>query len=210
MSRKKWELKHQTIEWLFLYFTAGITTHSWHNKMATHVILLHADGFLSLMRVTAVLIPTPVPVHVWDLVVPTLCSPTPRITIKQGGTKTVSMNNLISSFVYFPVEMGGRSSHVSWIYIYLCNRYISPFSLWVETPIQWQVVLQSRFCDMWQIGVFLRTFFSTKTTDRHRVLHSYVLCMYHVYSHSTHWLVNNLLLSIDEYLILLNFIIICK
>jgi hypothetical protein len=152
----------------------------------------------------------PVPVHVWDLVVPTLCSPTPRITIKQGGTKTVSMNNLISSFVYFPVEMGGRSSHVSWIYIYLCNRYISPFSLWVETPIQWQVVLQSRFCDMWQIGVFLRTFFSTKTTDRHRVLHSYVLCMYHVYSHSTHWLVNNLLLSIDEYLILLNFIIICK
>jgi hypothetical protein len=59
------------------------------------------------MRVTVVLIPTPVPVHVWDLVVPTLCSPTPRITIKQGGTKTVSMNNLISSFVYFPVEMGG-------------------------------------------------------------------------------------------------------
>ena len=46
----------------------------------------------------------------------------------------------------------------SWIYNYLCNQYLSPLKLWVES-CSWRSVLDTTLSDkvcQWQVGGFLR------------------------------------------------------
>jgi uncharacterized membrane protein YidH (DUF202 family) len=59
----------------------------------------------------------------------------------------------------------------SWIYDYLCNRCLSPLTLWVRTSLRW-VVLDKLFDQVYQWLAACQWFSlvsSTNKTDRHNI-----------------------------------------
>ena len=108
--------------------------------------------------------------------------------VRDGYMDTYTVSHYFFYIVYFSNGASWSWSYGSWIYDYLCNRCLSPLSLWIRIPLRrgvFDTILCDKVCQWLATGWWFSPgtpVSSVNKTDRHDIVESGV--KHHNYHHN--------------------------